>query len=375
MTQRIVLWGATGYTGQLVAQSLAGLDLADVPVALAGRDEVRLHRLRDSLSEDRGWEVAVADSARPESLRGLISGDDVVVATVGPFSRVGWPAATVAADSGAAYLDSSGEAPFIRRVHDTLAVRATLTKAVLAPAFGYDYVPGQIAAAYAMRDAPDASGLRVGYFTGAAGEASRWMSGGTQASVAAVVAEPSYAWRHGGLVTERPAARVASLEVGGRPLIGMSVGAAEHLFLPVTFPGLRDIGVYLGWAGGRSRLVQAGSTAFAPLAKVPGSRRLVGELTRRFVRGSTGGPSADQRSAVTTLVVAEALNDARQVVSRAEVSGPNPYDLTASLLALAALRLALDRTGAPTGVVGPLQLFGVDGMLALAGQAGLRRTA
>jgi short subunit dehydrogenase-like uncharacterized protein len=108
--------------------------------------------------------------------------------------------------------------------------------------------------------------------------------------------------------------------------------------------------------------------------RIPGTRQLVDRATARLVRGSSGGPSAAERDAVTTLVVAEALDDSGAVVARAELAGPNPYDLTAALLATAGSRLLRERGAAPTGVVGPLGLFGVQPMLQLAAEVGLRRT-
>ena len=368
--KRIVLWGATGYTGALVAEALVGSGL---PVTLAGRDAERLSRLRERLSGAAEWRVEVADASQPGSVAALVDADTVLVATVGPFTRFGWPAAQAAAESGAAYIDCTGEPPFLRRVHDTLAVPSARSGAMLAPAFGYDYVPGQVAAAYALRDAPEACGVRVGYFTsGRVGRTAA--SGGTLASMAAIAAEPSYAWRDGQLRQERAAARVLSMRVEGQARTGLSVGGAEHVFLPRTFPGLRTVDVYLGWAGSRSRWVQAFSAAAAPLTRMPGARRLVDWATRRLVRGSTGGPSVADRSSVTSRAVAEALDDEGAVLSRAELSGPNPYDLTAALLAAAAGRLCHERSAAPVGVVGPLELFGVQGMLDLAAEVGMRRT-
>jgi short subunit dehydrogenase-like uncharacterized protein len=101
---------------------------------------------------------------------------------------------------------------------------------------------------------------------------------------------------------------------------------------------------------------------------------VVDRLTARLVPGSSGGPSQKDRTAVTTLVVAEALDDDGAVIARAEMAGPNPYELTAALLAEAARRLLLERAAAPTGVVGPLGLFGVEPLLQLAAEVGLRRT-
>jgi short subunit dehydrogenase-like uncharacterized protein len=367
LTRRIIVWGATGYTGGLVADRLAAAEAGDV--VLAGRNRERLEGLARHLGGDR--QVAVADSARPETLRALVSARDVVVATVGPFTRHGWAAARVCADVGCGYLDSTGEPPFIRRVDTELGPVARASGAVLAPAFGYDFVPGQFAAVHALRRAPDATGVRVGYFT-AGGGAARFASGGTAASIAAVAAEPSYAWRDGRLVTERPAARVQGFPASGGELTGISVGGAEHLFLPRTFDRLRHVDVYLGWAGRRSRLVQVGAAVTSPLSRVPGSTALVDRVTSSLVQGSTGGPSADDRARVLTRVIAHAVAGDGTVLARCEVTGPNPYDLTAALLQAAALRLRDEEATPAPGVVGPAELLGVEGFLALGDEVGLR---
>jgi short subunit dehydrogenase-like uncharacterized protein len=367
VSRRIIVWGATGYTGGLVARQLAEQDVPDV--VLAGRSGGRLDALEAELPGRQ--QVAVADAERPSTLRALIGGDDVVIATVGPFSRHGWPAAEVCAEAGCAYLDSTGEPPFIRRVAADLAPLAAERGAVLAPAFGYDFVPGQLAAVHALRHAPTATGVRVGYFTAGRG-ARRWTSGGTTASIASIVTEPSFAWRRGRLVSERAAARVRSFPASGGELVGISVGGAEHLFLPRSFPHLRDVDVYLGWAGRRSRLVQAGSAATALLTRVPGATAAADRVSSRLVRGSTGGPSAQDRAKVLTRVIAHAVAGDGSVLARCELQGPNPYDLTATLLQLSARRLRDGEAKPAPGVMGPAGLLGVEGFLALGEEVGLR---
>jgi short subunit dehydrogenase-like uncharacterized protein len=364
---RIVVWGATGYTGRLVARRLADAGVPDV--VLAGRSRERLEALARELGGHQ--QTAVADSDRPGTVRALVTGEDVLVATVGPFTRHGWTAARVCAEAGGRYLDSTGEPPFVRRVADELTPVAVGSGAVLAPAFGYDFVPGQLAAVHALREAPAATAVRVGYFTAGSG-ARRWTSGGTAASIASVAAEPSYAWRRGRLVTERAAARVSRFPASGGALAGFSVGGAEHLFLPRTFARLRDVDVYLGWAGSRSRLVQAASAATGPLSRLPGAPALVDRVTSSLVRGSTGGPSAEDRARVGTRVIAHAVADDGAVLARCELHGPNPYDLTASLLQLAARRLRDGESKPPPGVLGPAELLGVDGFVALGDEVGLR---
>ena len=76
-----------------------------------------------------------------------------MLATVGPFARFGDPAAEAAIEAGASYLDSTGEPAFIRRVFERFGPRAERAAVGMVTAFGYDWVPGNLAGALALRDA------------------------------------------------------------------------------------------------------------------------------------------------------------------------------------------------------------------------------
>src|SRR3954449_12447924 len=198
MAGRIVLFGATGYTGELTARELAGI--GERPV-LAARDEGRVRALAAELG---GLDWAVADVGRPETVRALVARGDVLVSCVGPFARWGGPAIEAAIDAGAHYLDSTGETAFIRRVFEVYGPRAEAAGCALLTAMGYDWVPGNLAGALALRDAGEgATRVEVGYFN--PGSGSDAMSGGTRASSASVMLSPGFAWHGGRLVDERPA--------------------------------------------------------------------------------------------------------------------------------------------------------------------------
>jgi short subunit dehydrogenase-like uncharacterized protein len=253
MAGRIVLFGATGSTGELTARELAGI--GERPV-LAGRDGARVRALAEELG---GLDWAVADVGGvggTASVRALVERGDVLISCVGPFQRWGAPAVEAAIDAGAHYLDSTGETPFIRRVFERWGPRAEAAGVTLLTAMGYDWVPGNLAAALALTDGgANATSVAVGYFlTGSAG-----MSGGTRASAAGVFLEPSFAWRDGRLVTERGGARVRTFVVDGTTRKALSAGSSEHFGLPPSFPGLREVDVYLGWFGGASDALRAGA--------------------------------------------------------------------------------------------------------------------
>ena len=94
---------------------------------LAARDGARVQALADELG---GLETAVANVEDAASMRALVERGDVLLATVGPFTRYGTPALAAAVDAGAHYIDSTGEAPFIREVFERWGPRAPRTRAV-----------------------------------------------------------------------------------------------------------------------------------------------------------------------------------------------------------------------------------------------------
>jgi short subunit dehydrogenase-like uncharacterized protein len=362
---RIVLFGATGYTGRLTAEALVAR--GERPL-LAGRSAESL----TALSGDLGGELdtAVADVERPESVAALVEAGDVIVSTVGPFVRWGAPAVEAAISKRAAYLDSTGEPGFIRAVFEQYGPRAASAGIGLVTAFGYDWVPGNLAGALALEEA-GASAVRVDigyYFTGAAG-----MSGGTRATTALSALEPSFVWRRG-LKTERNAARVRSFEVNGRSRPAVSVGSSEHFALPRVYPRLEEVNAYLGWFGGASRPMQAFSLVGAGVAKLPGARSAMRAVAGRMVKGSTGGPNAEQRSRSNSHVAAIAYDGGGRTLASVTVAGANGYDFTGRLLAWGAAR-ALANGLQGEGALGPVEAFGLAELEAGCAEAGISRVS
>src|SRR3954452_11729207 len=172
---------------------------------LAARSRDKLEALAGELGG--GLETATADVADPPSVRALVEGGEVLVSTVGPFARWGAPAAAAATTAGAHYIDSTGEPPFIREVFERYGPAAERAGIGMLTAFGYDWVPGNLAGALALREAgPAAVRVDTGYFlegdTGVGG-----MSAGTLASLTGAMGAPSFAWRGGRLRTERGLSR------------------------------------------------------------------------------------------------------------------------------------------------------------------------
>lgn len=361
MAGRIVLFGATGYTGRLAARALVARGAAPI---LAARSRERVAALAGELG---GVESAVADVGRPQTIRALLEPGDVLVSTVGPFMRWGEPAVRAAIDAAAHYVDSTGEPPFIRAVFERHAADAASAGIGLLTAFGYDYVPGNLAGALALREAgARAVSVDVGYFVAAGAQP----SGGTRASAVGMLAEPAYAFVDGALVTQRTARAVRSFD--GRAAV--SVGATEQFALPRVHPGLRDARVWLGWFGPASRPLQALSAATELATRLPGVRGAIEAAAGRLVKGSTGGPSAAARARARSHVVAIASDSAGTPLATVRLAGDNPYDFTAAMLAWGAIRAAGGGLlGA--GALGPVDGFGLDALEDGVARAGIARTA
>src|SRR3954454_4167966 len=144
MGSRIVVFGATGYTGGLIAERLTAA--GERPV-LAGRSEEALSALGERLG---GVEWVRADAMRQNTVFDLVGAGDVLISTVGPFAKWGLPAVRAAVAAGAVYLDTAGEPDFIRRVFDEFDGPARRSGAALLPAMGSDFAPGALAGALAL---------------------------------------------------------------------------------------------------------------------------------------------------------------------------------------------------------------------------------
>jgi short subunit dehydrogenase-like uncharacterized protein len=362
---RIVVFGASGYTGGLAARAVAARGLRPV---LAGRSADALERLAEELG---GLETAHADADAPSTVRGLVERGDVLVTTVGPMARSGRAALDAAIDAGAHYVDSSGESSWVREVFERAGSRAARAEVVLVPAMAYDSAPGNLAGALALREAGGgATRVRIGYFlTGAGGGLRgglRQMSGGSRATFVRMALERGFAYRGGRLVTERGSARVGAFEVDGRVRRGVSFGTSEAFSLPRLFPRLLDVEVFFGWFDGASRLLQAGALPLAALTAARPVRDRLATLADRLAPAG-GRPPADRESG--SLFVAEAFAPGRR--ARARLAGINGYRFSGNLLAWAAAELA---AAGPreVGARGPVEAFGLERLEAGVAEAGIR---
>ncbi|MER6349448.1 saccharopine dehydrogenase family protein [Streptomyces sp. NPDC001595] len=353
----IVLFGATGFVGTLTAEYLAAHAPEGLRWAIAGRGEEKLHRLRERLPGGAGIGVLRADVADPASLRRLAEQARVVATTVGPYVTYGEELVAACADTGADYLDLTGEPEFVDLMYVRHDARARETGARLVHACGFDSMPHDLGVYFTVRQLPEGVPLTVdGFVTVDAA-----FSGGTFASALNQFArgpQLAAAARDRRRHEPRLVARRATAPVGG-PRFAPEVGAWA-LPLPTIDPqivrrsarALERYGPdfrYRHYAAVRRLPFAVGGvaavSALAVAAQVPPARRW---LSGRLKPGD--GPSAQKRARSWFSLRFVGEGGGRRVYT--EVAGGDPgYDETAKMFAEAALSLAFDDLPATAGQV------------------------
>ncbi|MFN2426629.1 MAG: trans-acting enoyl reductase family protein [Candidatus Binatia bacterium] len=138
----ILVYGATGYTGRLVARALED---AGRPFIIAGRDRTALETLSGHFASRP--EVRVADASDEASLLRAFAGTRAVVNTVGPFRRWGMPVVKAAVDLGVHYVDTTGEQAFQMQVYEELHRRAISTGSTVVTGAAFEFTFSYLGAA------------------------------------------------------------------------------------------------------------------------------------------------------------------------------------------------------------------------------------
>ena len=377
----IVLFGATGFTGQLTADYLARHAPPSLRWALAGRSPEKLERVRDRLAELdpelKTLDLLHADVTDAGSLADVAARSRVVITTVGPYLSYGEPLVAACAEAGTDYVDLTGEGEFVDRMYVAHHETARRTGARIVHACGFDSIPHDLGAMFTVQQLAATGPVTVRGVVRAGGRP----SGGTFHTAVLGLSrvrqsrEAAAARRR---VESRPEGR-SSRAVAGSPhrdgLLGFwllplptvdpSIVARSGAALASYGPKFR----YSHYAGTKTLRMAAGGaagvTALGLSAQVKPLREL---MLSRIKQGDGPDPSRRERSWFTVDFVGE--GDGRTVHTR--VSGGDPgYGETSKMLAESALCLAFDDNPPTSGQVTTAQAMG-DNLLARLRKQGLR---
>jgi len=390
----VVLFGASGFVGSLVAAHLAVAAGPDVRVALAGRSLARLEGVRSRLAQPaRGWELIEVDATDGRGLRELAARTTVVATTVGPYHRDGRELALAVAEEGTHYADLTGEVLFVRWTLDHVDERAKATGARLVHSCGFDSIPSDLGVLLtAERAAAEGQGT-LEDVTLVVRSAAGGFSGGTVDSLRqqAIAAQRDPGLRHllrdpyalSPRRTEEPEGEPAgSRGPGVRGLVAAQrdreTGRWHGPFVMADYNTriVRLSNTLSDWSYGRGlryrEVMDVGSGPLAPLLAAGmgwALRGLAGAMawapTRavldRILPAPGEGPSAERRAAghFRMEIIATTTTRARYRTTVAAALDPG-YNGTAVMLGQSALCLALDREQLPrrAGVLTPATAMG-----------------
>lgn len=188
----VIVYGATGFTGQLVAEYLLGQYAVDKELrwAIAGRNEEKLRSLRRELgTAAEHLSIVVADSSDADALGELAARTRVVLTTVGPYALYGSNLVAACVANGTHYCDLAGEVQWIRKMIDTHHERAQETGARIVHCCGFDSIPMDIGVFFLQEEAKARHGAyceSIALYVKATKGA---MSGGTMASMSNIIRE------------------------------------------------------------------------------------------------------------------------------------------------------------------------------------------
>ena len=186
----IVVYGATGFTGQLVAEYLALRYRADSDLkwAMAGRSLDKLASVRDAIGAPADTALIVADAGDPASLKAMVDQTKAVLSTVGPYQLYGSELVAACAASGTDYLDLCGEPVWMRQMIDAHQATAQSTGARIVFSCGFDSLPFELGVFFLEETAKKVLGAPVNRVKGRVRDMKGTFSGGTAASIKATFA-------------------------------------------------------------------------------------------------------------------------------------------------------------------------------------------
>jgi short subunit dehydrogenase-like uncharacterized protein len=184
----VVLWGATGFTGQLVAEYLAdayGVD-GELRWALAGRNRGKLEAVRARCAPGAGDDrlpILTGDSGDAASLAALAARTRVICTTVGPYARYGTPLVAACIEAGTDYCDLTGEVQWMARIIPDYQGDAEASGARIVHTCGFDSIPSDMGTWYLQRAMLERCGLPACRVKARVGRTRGGASGGTVASM------------------------------------------------------------------------------------------------------------------------------------------------------------------------------------------------
>jgi short subunit dehydrogenase-like uncharacterized protein len=340
MDSSVLIYGANGYTGELIAR--AAKARGHTPL-LAARREAAVRPLAEELGF--GYRSFALDD--PKALDAGLRDIRAVLHCAGPFSQTSRPMVDACLRAGAHYLDVTGEVAVLEAIaqRDAEAVRAGV---MLLPGVGFDVVPSDCLAAHLKRRLPSATQLRLGF------NVRIDLSRGTATTTIEGFGLPNLV-RRGGLLTPEPmGALTREIDFGSGPITCVSIPWGD-VSTAYYSTGIPNIEIYVS-VPMTMRIGMKMSAVLAPLLQ----SAAVQAFLKKQVRAGKAGPDAEARANGRSQLWGEASDEhGGRVVTHMHT--PEGYALTIET-ALASVARVVSGQAQP-GFRTPSKAFGADFVL------------
>lgn len=375
----VVVYGATGFTGRLVAEYLAkqyGLG-GEVSWAMAGRSLDKLAAVRDEIGAPADTPFIVADANDPASLSEMVNRAKCVLTTVGPYTLYGSDLVAACAAAGTDYVDLSGEVLWMREMIDAHDAEAKASGARIVHSCGFDSIPFDLGVQFLQEESQKKFGGPCPRVRGRMRQMQGTFSGGTAASGAATMAavqrDPSllgvlqnpFSLSNGFRGPDQPTGAAVVEEDG--------VWLAPFVMAPINTKNVHRSNALLGHAYGEGFVYDEMMIAGAGEQ----GKQIADAIAGMQLGGADSpkpgeGPSKEEREAghYDYLAIGERLDG--QSIQVAVTGDKDPgYGSTSKIIAEAAICLVKDRTDTPGGVWTPAPALGATLRERLVKNAGL----
>jgi short subunit dehydrogenase-like uncharacterized protein len=339
-----LIYGATGYTGALIAREAARLGLSPV---LGGRSALAI----ESLGKELGLRARVILLDDPATIADNLAGIDLVLNCAGPFSQTAAPLMAACLARRAHYLDITGEIEVFERAH-ALDEAAKAAGIVVCSGVGFDVIPTDCIAAMLKESLPNATHLALGF------DGAQTLSPGTAKTMLENLASGGKIRRAGKIVSVPFGYDARRIDFGAGKVSAMAIPWGDVATAFYT-TGIPNIIVYAR----ATRSVAIAMRVLSLFRFVFRSQALRRMLVKR-IEATVRGPSDAVRASARTYVWGEA-RDGQGHVQRIRLTTANPYALTVDG-ALGVVRRLLAGP-APAGSTTPAKLMGSSFVLDLPG--------
>jgi short subunit dehydrogenase-like uncharacterized protein len=361
----IIVYGATGFTGQLVAEYLATHYKGDAQLkwAMAGRSLDKLKAVREAIGAPADTPLIVADSSDVASLKAMVDQTRLVISTVGPYQLYGSDLLEACAGSGTDYIDLCGEPIWMRQMIEKHEAAAKASGARIVFSCGFDSLPFELGAFFVQEEAKRVFGTPASRVKGRVRDMRGTFSGGTAASARATfdavakdlslvaILKNPFALTPGFQGPKQPA--------GNKPVYeeDLQSWTAPFVMATINTRNVHRSNMLMGFPYGREFIYDEMVVTGPGEKGEANAKRVMAvntEKTGPNARKPGEGPSKEEReSGLYDLLYIAIAPDGRQV--RASVKGDRDpgYGSTSKMISECAICLLRDAPDVPAGIWTP----------------------